>query len=218
MRAERRGDPVQGRHEMTKLGRQFYARPAIEVARDLLGKVLVRRIGRKQLRARIVETEAYVGEHDLACHASKGRTKRTEVMFGPGGYAYVYLIYGMYDMFNIVASIPADAQAVLIRAAEPLDAWAADLSGPGKLAREMKITRALNGTDLTGDGLFLLDDVSYRARVKRSKRIGVEYAGGWKNALLRFVDIRSKLGGRLNAKISVTPRARASGMRRSVSS
>src|SRR3954454_2197471 len=110
-----------------KLPRSFYARPAEELAPDLLGKILVRRYRGKLLRARIVETEAYVGEHDLACHASKGRTNRTEVMFGPPGHAYVYLIYGMYDMLNIVTGKPGVAQAVLIRAAEPLDDWDVDL-------------------------------------------------------------------------------------------
>src|SRR5438132_6714729 len=141
-----------------KLGRAFYERPAIDIARDLLGKILVHRVGKRTLRARIVETEAYIGEHDLACHASKGRTNRTEVMFGRAGHAYVYFIYGMYDMLNVVASHAGDAQAVLIRAAEPLDGWKADLSGPGKLARAMKITRADNGVDLTGQKLFFLDD------------------------------------------------------------
>src|SRR6516162_1900175 len=135
------------RVSLQKLNRAFYQRPAIELAPDLIGKILVRRRRRRILRARIVETEAYVGTHDLACHASKGRTRRTEVMFGPGGFAYVYLIYGMYPMFNIVASVEGDAQAVLIRAGEPLDHWEADLSGPGKLTRAMRITCADNGTD-----------------------------------------------------------------------
>src|SRR6185369_15128583 len=89
---------------LTKLEQSFYAQPAVVLAQALIGKVIVRRVRRKVFHARIVETEAYVGSHDLACHASKGRTNRTEVMFGPAGRAYVYLIYGMYDMFNIVAS------------------------------------------------------------------------------------------------------------------
>src|SRR4051794_5131904 len=113
------------------LPRNFYARDAETVAKELLGKILVHVIGGKKLRARIVETEAYVGPHDLACHAAKGRTARTEVMFGEAGHAYVYFIYGMYDMLNIVTGDVDDAQAVLIRAAEPLDAWDEDLSGPG---------------------------------------------------------------------------------------
>src|SRR5882672_4209658 len=98
-----------------KLRRKFYQRPAIELAPALIGKILERRFRGKELRSRIVETEAYVGAHDLACHASKGRTARTEIMFGRAGRAYVYFIYGMYDMLNIVAADVNDAQAVLIR-------------------------------------------------------------------------------------------------------
>ena len=174
-----------------KLPRSFYARPAEVLAPDLLGKILVRRYRGKLRRARIVETEAYVGEHDLACHASRGRTNRTEVMFGPPGHAYVYLIYGMYDMLNIVASVRGDAQAVLIRAAEPLDGWNAKLSGPGKLAKEMHITRADNGKDLTGSELFLEDDPRYVPKIQRTARIGVDYAGDWRHELLRFIDAHS---------------------------
>jgi len=175
---------------LKKLGHRFFRRPAIEVAQKLIGKILVRRRDGKDYRARIVETEAYVGAHDLACHASKGRTRRTEVMFGPGGFAYVYFIYGMYDMLNFVTGKSGDPQAVLIRSAFPLDGWQADLSGPGRLTRAMLITRADNGVDLTGDELCLLDDPRYRPRIKCTKRIGVDYAQEWKDALLRFVDVR----------------------------
>lgn len=192
-----------------KLGRAFYERPSELVARELLGKILVHRMNGRRLRARIVETEAYVGPHDLACHASKGRTRRTEVMFGHGGRAYVYFIYGMYDMLNVVTGPEGDAQAVLIRAAEPLDGWDTDLSGPGKLAREMKITRALNGEDLTADRLFILDAPKVR-KIAVSKRIGVDYAGPWKDEPLRFFDPSSpavsRQGGRASsrAKLSAT--------------
>ena len=170
-----------------KLPRTFYRRPAEDVARNLVGKILVRRIDDETLRARIVETEAYIGEHDLACHASKGRTRRTEVMFGDAGHAYVYFIYGMHDMLNIVCAQANDAQAVLIRAAEPLDDWHANLSGPGRLARAMRITRNENGIDLTGKTLFLLD-APPPARIARTKRIGVDYSGDWKDELLRYID------------------------------
>src|SRR5258706_4727444 len=173
---------------LKKLPPSFFSRPAVDVARDLIGKILVRRIGTKEFRARIVETEAYVGEHDLACHASKGRTARTDVMFGAAGRAYIYFIYGMYDMLNIVTGDEGDAQAVLVRAAEPLAKWEADLSGPGKLAREMRITRALNGCDLTGKQLYLLHNPSDRPDVVTTKRIGVDYAGEWKDAPLGFLD------------------------------
>ncbi|MEA2711681.1 MAG: DNA-3-methyladenine glycosylase [Phycisphaerales bacterium] len=177
-----------------RLGRAFYRRPATDLARALIGKVLVHRVDGCTYRARIVETEAYVGPHDLACHASKGRTKRTEIMFGRAGHAYIYLIYGMYPMLNIVSGEPGVAEAVLIRAAEPLDELEANLSGPGKLCREMRITLADNTLDLTlSDKLFLIDDAQPLApRIATSKRIGVDYAGEWKDALLRFYDPDSK--------------------------
>src|SRR5260221_6040951 len=112
---------VQGPKNQRKHLRSFFDRPAIELARDLIGTILVRRVRGRQFRARIVETEAYVGAHDLACHASKGRTRRTEIMFGPAGHAYVFLIYGMYDMFNIVAAEVGGPQALLIPEAGTLD-------------------------------------------------------------------------------------------------
>jgi len=183
-------DPIKRR--VRKLGRSFYRRPAENLARDLIGKVLVHRLGQTVMRVRIVETEAYVGEHDLACHASKGRTGRTEIMFGPAGFAYVYLIYGMHDMLNIVSGAVDDAEAVLIRAAEPLDGLRLDLSGPGKLTRALGITRADNGVDLTGASLFLMDDNAPRPRILRTPRIGVDYAGEWKDKLLRFYDADSR--------------------------
>ena len=178
-----------------KLQRSFYRRPAIDVARDLIGKNIVRWIDDEVRRARIVETEAYIGEHDLACHASKGRTKRTEVMFGDAGHAYVYFIYGMHDMLNIVCAGVGDAQAVLVRAAEPLDGWEANLSGPGRLARALRITRKENGIDLTANKLFIAapdDQDDPPPRVVATKRIGVDYSGDWKNELLRFIDVDSR--------------------------
>src|SRR5205807_2601146 len=115
-----------------------------------------------------------------------------EVMFGPGGHAYVFLIYGMHDMFNIVSGDKEDPQAVLVRAAEPLDGWQANLSGPAKLARALHVTRKLNGVDLTGETLFLLGDPDYRPTLVETTRIGVDYAREWKDALLRFLDARSR--------------------------
>lgn len=173
---------------MTKLARNFYARDAATVARELIGTILVR--GDK--RGRIVETEAYVGAHDLACHAAKGRTRRTEVMFGPAGHAYVYFIYGMHDMLNIVTGPVGDAQAVLVRAAEPLEGWAADLSGPGKLARafDIKVKRD-NGLDLTEKDLFILHDPRARPTIRITPRIGVAYARQWQHEPLRFIDANS---------------------------
>jgi DNA-3-methyladenine glycosylase len=176
---------------LKKLDHTFFRQNAEQLARGLIGTVLVHRVRGKKYRARIVEAEAYVGPHDLASHTSKGRTKRTEIMFGPAGHAYVYLIYGMYEMFNIVAGRTGSGQAVLIRAADPLDGWKADLSGPGKLTRALKISRSHNGQDLTGDRLFLLCDPHYHPRTKKAKRVGVDYAKEWKDALLRFIDSKS---------------------------
>ena len=176
-----------------KLRRSFFQQPATELAAALIGKILVRRIRGKTFQARIVETEAYLGPRDLASHASKGRTSRTEVMFGPAGRAYVYLIYGMYWMLNVVAGTVGEAQAVLIRAAKPLDGWKADrclpdLSGPGRLTRAFEITRKENALDLTRGQLYFLDDPTYQARVVSAKRIGIDYAREWKDAPLRFLD------------------------------
>jgi DNA-3-methyladenine glycosylase len=172
-----------------RLRRSFYEQPAIALGRQLLGTIMVRRVGDVQRRARIVEVEAYLGPKDLASHSSKGRTARTEVMFGPPGHAYVYFIYGMHFMFNIVAGAEGNAEALLVRAAEPLDGWDVDLSGPGRLARAFDISRADNGLDLTGDDLSLLGDDAYKPRIIRRKRVGVDYAGRWKDRLLRFIDI-----------------------------
>jgi DNA-3-methyladenine glycosylase len=133
------------------LPRSFYARPTVEVARGLLGKVLVHDLGRgTPLAGRIVETEAYLGSGDRAAHAWRGVTPRTRVLFGPPGHAYVYLIYGMYECLNIVAEAEGVAGCALIRAVEPTSGiGAAETNGPGKLARALRITRRFNGTDLT---------------------------------------------------------------------
>ncbi len=181
------------------LPQSFFAREAELTAQELIGAILVHRIGGRERRGRIVETEAYVGCHDLACHAAKGRTARTEVMFGPAGRAYVFLIYGIHDMLNIVCGAEGVAQAVLVRAAEPLDGWQANLAGPGKLAKSFGITRKDNGVDLTGERLFLLasEDVQ-PPRVVRTRRIGVDYAKEWKDAPLRFLDADSAAVSRRN--------------------
>lgn len=177
----------------------FYDRSALHVARDLIGTRLVRRQGRTLLAGRIVETEAYVGPHDLACHASKGRTARTEVMFGPAGHAYVYLIYGMYCCLNVVTGEEGYPAAVLIRAIEPLEGIArmtrnrgrqlaetAIGSGPGKLCQALAIDRRLNGESLEGDRVWLEAGSRKRAAVLRSPRIGVDYAGAYRDKRWRF--------------------------------
>jgi DNA-3-methyladenine glycosylase len=172
-----------------KLTQSFFQRPAAEVAQALIGKILVRRLHGKLFRTRLIETEAYLGPADLASHASKGRTRRTEVLFGAPGRAYVYLIYGMYEMLNVVAGATGQGQGVLIRAADPLDDWKANLSGPGRLTRALQITRLENGLDLTGPQLYFLDNPGYQPVVRSTKRIGIDYALQWKDAPLRFVDV-----------------------------
>jgi DNA-3-methyladenine glycosylase len=185
------------RTALMRAGEAFFAQGAEALARGLLGAIMVRRIGQTVRRARIVETEAYLGPRDLASHASKGKTRRTMVMFGPPGRAYVYFIYGMHQMFNIICGREGDAEAVLLRAAEPLDGWDADLTGPGKLARAFSITPQDNGKDLTSGDISFEIDADYCPRVWRGKRIGVDYAAHWKERLLRFVDVRNPMSLRL---------------------
>ena len=132
------------------LPRAFYARATAAVARDLLGKVLVRRARGRERRARIVEVEAYLGEKDAASHARGGPTPRASIMFGPPGFLYVYLVYGMHHCMNFVTETHGVAGAVLIRAAAPLDGDdPADLRGPGKLCKGLGVTLADKGLDLT---------------------------------------------------------------------
>jgi DNA-3-methyladenine glycosylase len=161
-----------------KLPREFYNRDTVAVARELLGKNLVHgeRIGR------IVETEAYLGPHDLAAHTSKGRTKRNEAMFGPPGHAYVYMIYGMYFCMNVVTERGA---AVLIRALEPVANLTGKTSGPGLLCQAMKIDRRLNGHDLFSDKFYIADGTT-PLRIRKGPRVGVDYAGRWARRHLRF--------------------------------
>ena len=166
---------------MRKLPRQFYNRDTIVVARELLGKYLVHgdRIGK------IVETEAYLGPHDLAAHSARGRTKRNEVMFGPPGYAYVYMIYGMYFCMNVVTEREGHASAVLLRAMEPVSNLTGKTSGPGLLCQAMKIDRRLNDQDLLSDDFYIAHG-SAPGRIVKRPRIGVDYAGSWARRHLRF--------------------------------
>ncbi len=153
---------------MTRLRRDFYERDTLTVARDLLGRRLVRVLDGVRLAGLIVETEAYVGQGDAACHASRGRTPRNEVMFGPPGHAYVYFIYGMYHCLNAVTEAEGFPAAVLIRAIEPVEGLEVMRrhrpgrpdtqlsSGPGKLCQALSIDRALNRADLCdGSVLFI---------------------------------------------------------------
>jgi DNA-3-methyladenine glycosylase len=169
------------------LSREFYARQTAAVAEDLLGRVLVHLDHGVRRAGRIVETEAYVGSHDLACHASKGRTARTEVLFGPPGHAYVYLIYGMYHCFNAVTEREGHASAVLVRALAPLEGCLGSTQGPGRLCRALGLTRAQNRMDLTSSEVTIEAGVPVASRaIARGPRIGVDYAGAWAREPLRF--------------------------------
>ena len=147
-----------------KLSYDFYHRPCLAVARDLVGKVLV--CGDQKLR--ISETEAYVGESDTACHAHKGRTQRTEVMYRKAGTVYVYLCYGIHWLLNIVTGEEDEPEAVLIRAC-------VDADGPGKLTKKLGITGELNRTSVC-DGPLHIEDDGFTCEVTTHKRVGIAYA------------------------------------------
>lgn len=170
----------------TVLSKAYFSRPTVQVARSLIGKYLVRSVDGREIAGRIVEVEAYVGGEDKACHASKGRTPRTEVMFGPGGIAYVYLIYGMYHCLNVVTEREARPAAVLIRAIEVDGAL---IDGPGRLCRALQIDRNMNRHDLTiQEALWFEErgDRVPRRLVNAFPRIGVDYAGEWAKKPWRF--------------------------------
>ncbi|MEP6656239.1 MAG: DNA-3-methyladenine glycosylase [Betaproteobacteria bacterium] len=170
-----------------RLPRSFYDRDAVTVAQALLGKHLVHRSGGTTRVGRIVEVEAYLGPHDLAAHSARGRTARTEVMFGPPGHAYVYLIYGMYHCMNVVVEADGRAAAVLLRGLEPVHHVEGRTQGPGLLCRAMHINRRHNGLDLTGDVLFVGEPlIDLPMTMVKRPRIGVDYAGHWARRLLRF--------------------------------
>jgi len=153
-----------------RLGRAFYARDTLKVARELLGKRLVRVMGGERLSGLILETEAYIGEEDRACHASRGRTPRTEVMYGLPGHAYIYFIYGMYHCLNVVTDRVGFPAAVLIRGLQPQEGVEymrrnrgfppeGELTnGPGKLCQALAIDRSLNGLDLCQSDLLFLEE------------------------------------------------------------
>ena len=183
---------------MKKLPLSFYLRnDVLAISKELIGKVLVTNWNQEYTSGRIVETEAYAGENDRASHASKGRTARTEVIFGEGGRAYVYLCYGIHQMFNIVTNVKGTPHAILIRAIEPLEGIDIMLKrtgkkkpdetltrGPGNVGRAFGFHTSQCGISLTGNELYIADD-GYKTTtpmIVSSPRIGVDYAGehaGW---------------------------------------
>jgi DNA-3-methyladenine glycosylase len=172
-----------------RLARAFYQQSVLTVARQLLGKGLVHRTNGAVRVGRIVETEAYLGRRDLASHASKGLTPRTEVLFGPAGHAYVYFIYGMHCCFNVVGGPEGIGGAILVRAVEPLEGVveAARTDGPGRLCRALGITLEHNREDLLGKRLFIADlNSAPSLRIERGPRVGVDYSGIWAKKPYRF--------------------------------
>ena len=162
-----------------KLPKDFYTRNVLTVAPELLGKILVCKVADEFLRYRITETEAYRGIDDLACHASKGRTARTEAMYYTGGVVYVYLIYGMYWMLNIVTGNENDPQAVLIRGLE-------GIYGPGRLSGRLQIDKSFYNEDVTTSPRIWIEDDGFIPQYKTGARIGIDYAGEWKDKPWRF--------------------------------
>ena len=167
---------------MKKIEIEFYKQNALIVAEKLLGKILVRRwVDGTETRYRITETEAYLGEEDKACHASKGRTPRTEIMYSEGGKVYVYLIYGMYWMLNFVSGEENHPQAVLIRGID-------DIIGSGKVGRELKMDKSFYGENLLTSERIWLENAPDITSFETAPRVGIDYAGDkWKNKLWRFI-------------------------------
>jgi DNA-3-methyladenine glycosylase len=164
-----------------RLDADFFQKDVLEVAPQLIGKILVRQYSNEHIeRFRITETEAYRGEEDLACHASKGRTPRTEVLYHPGGKVYVYLIYGMYQMLNFVTFHENIPQAVLIRGIEGFD-------GPGKLTRHLKVDKTFYGEDMSTSKRIWVEDDNVLFPYTTGPRVGVDYAGEWKEKPWRFI-------------------------------
>ena len=188
------------------LGRKFYNQNTLKVAKALLGCFLIMEIApvkssasrgvkqfngvKKTIKAMITETEAYMGEDDLASHASKGRTPRTELMFGEAGHAYIYMVYGMYHCLNIVTEKKDFPAAVLIRAVKIENIDYKKTNGPGKLCKFLEIDMKLNGLDITtGEKLWIIKSTKKISKklIKVDKRIGIDYAKHCKNYLWRFI-------------------------------
>ena len=164
-----------------RLGRRYYTQPATVLAQDLVGKLLCRGTENGVLKYRIMETECYFGEEDTACHASRGRTERTRILYEEGGCAYVYLCYGMHSLFNVVTGKSGHPEAVLIRGVT-------GYNGPGKLTRRMGIDRGLNGEDMVSSKQLWIEDDGCRLPVRNDKRVGIDYATPeYRDILWRYI-------------------------------
>ncbi|MEO6959213.1 MAG: DNA-3-methyladenine glycosylase [Burkholderiaceae bacterium] len=172
---------------MRKLTRKFYNRDTLQVAEELLGKLLVHRVDGIKRIGRIVEVEAYLGPHDHAAHTSKGITPRTRAMYGPPGHAYVYLVYGIHHCMNVVTEPDGHGSGVLLRALEPVQNLQGSARGPGLLCRAMGIDHQYYGHDLCSSDLYLATPTTMLdIAIVRRPRIGVDYAGEWAEKPLRL--------------------------------
>ena len=184
---------------MKKFSREFYLTDAVSLARRLLGKILVHETNKGITSGIIVETEAYKGPDDKAAHTyNNKRTARTEIFFREGGFAYVYLVYGMYHCFNVTANFSEKPECVLVRALEPLEGIELMkmrrrtkkltnlCSGPGKLCDALGITKELYGADLCGNELYILDNDYPDMKIISSPRIGIDYAEEYKDVCWRY--------------------------------
>lgn len=164
-----------------RLNRDVLEQPATQLAPELLGMLLCRRTAQGVLKYRIMETECYFGEEDTACHASKGKTDRTKVLYEKGGTAYVYLCYGIHSLFNVVSGKEGHPEAVLIRGVT-------GYNGPGKLTRAMEIDRDLNFEDIVVSDRLWLEDDGCRPEYVVAKRVGIDYATEeYRDILWRFI-------------------------------
>lgn len=167
-----------------KLGEAFFHRDCLEVAPDLVGKVLVHRLPDGTiLRERIAETEAYRGAEDLGCHAAKGKTPRNELLWRKSGTVYVYLCYGIHHLMNVITGEEGQPQGVLLRAGEVHD-------GPGKLTKYLQIDKTFNGGSFLGDTVWFEDD-GFVCETRTAPRVGIDYAGDyWKNVPWRWIIVK----------------------------
>jgi DNA-3-methyladenine glycosylase len=173
-------------HTYNKLNKrltgEFFQRDVLEVAPDLLGKTICRRFANNEISSFVItEVEAYRGEEDLACHANKGKTQRTEVMYFDGGYVYVYLIYGMYYLLNFVTSVQNNPQAVLIRGVD-------SITGPGRVGKLLQIDKSFNKLNLCTSDEIWVEESNLPVKYITSNRVDIEYAGDyWKNRPWRYI-------------------------------
>jgi DNA-3-methyladenine glycosylase len=172
------------------LKREFFCKSAQKVARNLLGKVLVRKVKKQEIYLVIIETEAYLGKNDLASHARFGKTKRNQAMFEKGGLWYVYFIYGMHWLLNVVTGKKNEPSAVLIRKGIILKKGKQEILGPAKITKLLKINGHFTGKPVSKKSNLWIEDWSIKfKKIKKLPRVGVDYAGSWAKKPLRFVSL-----------------------------